>query len=328
MDNRAKIPENLISGLMKGKLSGVLQNVKTNSKLQLCFRGNSTPPKIIVYYNNHIVWRICYSKGKNRNGFKVEVSVNHAKGEKKRELLNKLRDDFGFNIPNAAVLTSDEEMAKIKYPYRYITETVCLPANFFTDLSDLMTGVMDLYFSKNNQKNKYIEKQRQHELFSALTNAQDGYYVYDLEFSQKYDSVSSRLAEGEQNHPDMLGIRYKNGTPKALVLIEVKSTEAACKGKCGLIKHINGMLNYLNSHHMPDREQEACDIIKLYKELGIRNTPKSIPVPKDLKNHEIAVVLTDKAITYYETEFIKKGKNFNNNNTKIFKWEKGKLDEF
>ena len=163
---------------------------------------------------------------------------------------------------------------------------------------------------------------------ALLTNAQDGYYVYDLEFSQKYDSVSSRIAEGEQNHPDMLGIRYKNGTPKALVLIEVKSTEAACKGKCGLIKHITGMLNYLNSHHMPDREQEACDIIKRYKELEIRNTPKSIPVPKDLSNHEIAVVLTDKAITYYETKFIKKGKNLNNNNTKIFKWEKGKLDEF
>ncbi len=160
-------------------------------------------------------------------------------------------------------------MAKIKYPYRYITKTACLPAKFFSDLSNLMTGVMDLYFGKNNQKNKYIEKQRQHELFSVLTNAQDGYYVYDLEFSQKYDSVSSRTAEGKQNHPDMLGIRYKNGLPKALVLIEVKSTEAACKDeKSGLDKHSDGMKKYLSSHHMPEREKEAKVTLVL-----LSNTP-------------------------------------------------------
>lgn len=325
LDNRAKnIPEELIDALNAGTLKGILENVKNNNNLHLCFRGNSTPPSVIIYYNNHIVLRISYlRRGPHNDNFKIAVSANHSKSEEKRALLEELRNKYQFNIPKKL---NEEDINRLSYPYCYISKNATLNSSFFKDLCNLMINVIDSFFGKNNKKVKYIEKKRQHELFTNLVEQADGYYAYDLEFSQKYVSQAAREAEGKQNHPDMLGIRYENGLPKALTLIEVKSTRAACKDKTtGLEIHISGMIDYLKSAHMKDRKQEAIDIIDLYKRLNIHQAPKSLPNSTQNIGYEIIVILTDGAIKYYEQEYVKKGKSLNNNKIRIYKWDNNTL---
>ena len=332
IDNRAKIPDELIDALLPDeKLHGVLKFIKLNGKLHLCFRGNSTPPVVIVYYNNHVVLRISYLRGGlHKRDYKIEVSANHAKNEEKITLLNKLRDEYKFEIPKD--LNTVEDINKISYPYRYINPDEKLTDTFFASLCELMIKIMDKYFGEDNAKSNYVEKKRQHELFTALTNVQNCYYVYDLEFSQKYESQDARDEDIKNqnvvlNHPDMLGIRYDNGVPKALALIEVKSTKSACNNKkTGLDKHINGMKAYINSTHMEDRKNEASNIIRHYKKLDIRKTPKYIPdFTKLVVNYEIVVILTDEAIKYYEDKYIKKGISLNDDITSIYKWTNNKL---
>ncbi len=140
---------------------------------------------------------------------------------------------------------------------------------------------------------KYLEKKIQQELFEALTDSQDGLYVYDLEFKQRGSKC--------ENEPDMLAVRYSGGRPQSIVLIEVKSNRKACEDETsGLTKHLDGMNYYIKeSPYINNRKQEAHDIISAYKSLNLHNPPKIVPDPEDIKGFEMMIILTDTAIDYY-----------------------------
>ena len=283
-------------------LSPYLTKVKEkNSGLQLRFRGNNTPEAITIYYNNHMVWKI----SRLMRGYKVEVSANHAKGSRKDELLEQLQQE-----PLSFITKSDHAKS---YPY-VVKKT--FDDNFVNNTYNLMVDAIKEFFGAG----KYQEKRIQQELFGALTESQDGLYVYDLEFKQRNRK--------NENEPDMLAVRYSEGKPQSIVFVEVKSKWKACEDeKSGLTKHLDGMNHYIkNSPYLNNRKQEAHDIISAYKSLKLHNPPKNVPDPENLNKFEMMIILTDTAVDYYHAhegviqEYIKK-----NYNCKIMEWTEAKL---
>ncbi len=301
-DNRSVSNEFLDAFLEKGALAPFLAKIKEkNSGLQLRFRGNNTPKAITVYYNNHMVWKISM----HRHGYKVEASANHAKGSRKDELLEQLRQK-----PLCFITNSKHAQA---YPY-VIQKTF---DDRFVDMTyNMMVGVIEDYFGTE----KYQEKRTQQELFDVLTDSQDGLYVYDLEFKQRGSKF--------ENEPDMLAVRYSGGKPQSIVLIEVKSKRKACEDETsGLTKHLEGMNNYIKkSPYLNNRKQEAHDIISAYKSLKLHNPPEIVPDPKGIKGFEMMIILTNTAIDYYHErediiqEYIKEKKY----NCEIMEWTDAK----
>ncbi len=274
-DNRSISKSFLEAFLEKGALSAFLSKIKEeNSGLQLRFRGNNNPEAVTVYYNNHMVWKI----SKQVRGYKVEVSANHAKGPRKEELLEQLRQE-----PLCFITGSKHAQS---YPY-VIRKTF---DERFVDLTyDMMVGAIKDYFGHE----KYQEKRIQQRLFEELTDSRDGLYVYDLEFKQKGCKY--------ENEPDMLAVRYSGGRPQSIVLIEVKLDRKSCEdGTSGLMHHLDGMNDYITeSPYLNNRKQEAQDIISAYKSLNLHNPPEIVPDPEDIKGFEMMIILTDTAIDYY-----------------------------
>ena len=212
MDDNRGVSKLFLEAFMEnGALSPFLAKIKEeNSRLQLRFRGNNTPEAITIYYNNQMVWKISVRK----RGYKVEVSANHAKGQRKIELLEQLQQGpLGF-IANSKHAQS--------YPY-VIKET--FEDSFVNATYNLMVNAITEFFGPQ----KYREKRIQQELFEVLTDSQDGLYVYDLEFKQR----GSKL----ENEPDMLAVRYSDGEPKSIVFIEVKSKRKACEDRTSVLSN-------------------------------------------------------------------------------------------
>lgn len=158
-----------------------------------------------------------------------------------------------------------------------------------------------------DQKKKYvpkIEKCWQHSLFFDMKNARNGLYAYDLEFSQRYPdkdfverlakknknpdinkvSAKSLKLEYGTNEPDLLAVEFKDGLPVALVLLEIKSTASACKGKSGIKKHMKQMYMYAKQDvFMSNRRLDAEKMLLQYKDLGfVLDEVKSLEIPQNL----------------------------------------------
>ncbi|WP_024866354.1 hypothetical protein [Butyrivibrio sp. FCS014] len=275
-DNRAVSKTFWEAFLGTGALSPFLAKIQeNNSGLQLRFRGNNTPEAVKVYYNNHMVWKI----SRHTRGYKVEVSANHAKGPRKEELLEQLRQKpLGFIT---------DSMHSQSYPY-VIKKTF---DDHFVELTyNMMVNVIKEFFDAA----KYQEKRIQQQLFEELTDSQDGLYVYDLEFKQRGCKF--------ENEPDMLAVRYLRGKPQSIVLIEVKSKWKACEDETsGLTKHLDGMNRYINeSPYLNNRKQEAHDVISAYKGMKLHNPPMNVPDPEELKSFEMMIILSNTAVDYYK----------------------------
>ena len=297
-DNRAVSKAFWEDFIENGALSPFLNKIKeNNSGLQLRFRGNNTSAAITIYYNNHIVWKI----SRHKRGYKVEVSANHAKGPRKEKLLEQLQKE-------PLCFITDSKHAK-SYPY------VIKKAfdDRFVDLTyTMMVDVIKEFFGAA----KYQEKRIQQELFESLTDSSDGLYVYDLEFKQR--GIKS------ENEPDMLAVRYSEGKPQSIMLIEVKSERKACEdGTSGLMKHLDGMHHYIKeSPYLNNRNQEAHDIISAYKGLKLHNPPENVPDPRDIKKFEMIIILTNTAVDYYRDfeDVIQKYIQKKEYNCKIMEW--------
>ena len=84
----------------------------------------------------------------------------------------------------------------------------------------------------------------------------------------------------------------------------------------------------MHKPYMDNRRIEACCIIDAYKKLDLHKPPKTIPGEKDICQYEMIMILTDKAITYYQDEknqmeIMKKTKGIN---CAFYKWEENKLE--
>lgn len=278
-------------------------------KLVVCFRGNETPNQITIYRNNHMVWKL-YLTSDDQNGEpRVEVSFNHARYYKDWNELLITFGSLGFNIvdKNGSQLVPSVKGKGVGIG----TIVASLPADvskfdkdeFVKPCYDAVMKMMDSFFdiafdsskvtdwfrtylnkdkkeyhlSKQNPKRSYIEKRWQQHLFNELKYAEDGLFVYDLEFSQPSgvinsdDDEISEEDESNANEPDMLAVRYEGGMPVAIVLVEVKSTYDACgSGNSNIKSHFKGMNEYCkNSVLVKNRHIEACKILEQYKDAGI-----------------------------------------------------------
>lgn len=304
-DNRAvskELMNELTNGGFKEFVNFVKQSEKPNCeyKLALCFRGNDNPDSVVIYYNNHMVWKLNIEKN---GSLAVTISYNHARYSKdwkeKLELLCSKKFGFkGKKEPEDGSIGYLKAIGNI-FSKNFVEDSFRILKPLIDDFFN--TDLKFDYFKEENVKThrNYIEKIRQQELYIEFDNLDNGLFVYDLEFAQKrVEEVSLN-----KNQPDMLGIRFKNGKPEKRVFIEVKSTEAAVRNlKSGLKKHLIGMEEYIKDEvAISNRIKEAYQIFEQYKQLNLRNVTNVNANVLDTKLPiEIRFILTDEAAEYFK----------------------------
>lgn len=297
--------EQLINGGFKEFKEFVKKTEKSEDKLALCFRGNSNPESVVIYYNNHYVWKLYIRNSK----LSVEISFNHARYSKDwKEKYDILCNKYNFkkkeNIYNKENEVDIKKLtASIPLDNEFNKEFVEGTFNIILPLmKDYFNQDLEYdYFKMKNIKHKnYLEKIKQHELYFRYNNLDNGICIYDLEFAQPMMKNKE-----DNNQPDMLGLEFEHGKPKKLLFIEVKSKKTAMLGKSGIIEHVTKMEKYIkdsaNEETIKNRIIEANKILEQYRKIGLRNIkPKyhftTLPI-------KIFVILTNEA-----------AKDFNENN--------------
>lgn len=183
-------------------------------ELVTCFRGNSSPEKIIIYYNNHILWELFRKNCKKETVCCVSISFNHSRYcesyDKELQSLRKL----GFDKDKKRVLKPSRSEEKKGYDgIGYNGSFECIKEKYSKDFVDetykIMHKIVDTYFNPNmsedyfrkywklygdgivvspngKRKSSYVEKRWQSNLFHYFKNTENGLFVYDLEFSQPF----------------------------------------------------------------------------------------------------------------------------------------------
>ena len=324
------VSKELMDELKDGGFKDFIEYVKKNKNdLVLCFRGNSTPKYVAIYYKNHYVWKLSITKNKE---LKVTISFNHARYTNNwKEELKKLYENYNFNsvctknkLKEKYNLQKEEFFTGNKLNLEGLTEafkkgldssdgylTVTKKSydkDFVEGSGKILRHIIDDHFTDKFDRDEFkgidnvihpnkIEKKRQHDLYLKNDNSKDGLFIYDLEFTQP-KAKELRL---QKNQPDMLGIRFEKGKPKTLAIIEVKCTKAVMDGKSGLNEHLEKMKEYIEKKEISEnRRKEVVEIMNQYNNLNLRNAPqieefdiKSIPF-------ELGIFLTDDAIEEYE----------------------------
>lgn len=312
IDCRA-VSNELMYELEKGGFKEFVEFVRKTEKenlgyrLVLCFRGNSSPSNVVIYYHNHMVWKLNKSQGKK---LKVTISFNHARYTKDWESkLNELYEKYNFSLnkKGKGKLKLKDIVSEIKNGSNgYLTVTSdSFDKNFVEGSFYILKTIIDDFFGKEHeydyfkgakgQNRFYLEKMRQHELYLNYNNTNNGLFIYDLEFAQK---KNKDIPEND-NQPDMVGIRFKNGKPEKLVLIEVKCKKTSMENKSGLEEHTGKMEKYIkNEIAIKNRIEEANKILQQYSILQLRKV-QTIKIPENIPI-EIRIILTDEAIEYFD----------------------------
>lgn len=340
VDDRS-ISENLLSAFAGkgGEFHEFKKYVDGKKAFAVCLRGNSEPECITIYHNNHVVWELSYESGM----YGVKANYNHARytsdwdGEEK---LGKLKKYFGIEKDILPKKTGKNNAEMIYLKCKKEKGTKFFTQDFVEGTAKLLLSVMDDFFNpylrydyfkkfvfnedyNKDDKTALVEKRWQQELFHHFKNTDNGIYVYDLEFSQKFPS--SPDSEGKRkntikakledviNEPDMLGIRFENGSPKSLVLIEVKSTYTACTNRnSGVEKHLKGMKNYSEEpFFVNNRRKEASHIFGNLKRMNCLDKEYDGMDFENLPIERLMIFTTDKVLVdgkIFSTEDGKEGK--------------------
>lgn len=189
---------------------------KNEPDLVICFRGNSNPEKIIIYYNNHVLWELYLKQKKEQNSYSycVGISFNHSRYYVDYEkALAKLRS-LGFDKDSRWTLKPTVSKEKGKFDgIGYNGAFKCVDGDYSNDFVassyEIMKCIVDTYFNPTmdkdyfrdywekhgdgttvspnaKRKSSYVEKRWQSHLFNYFKNTQNGLFVYDLEFSQPF----------------------------------------------------------------------------------------------------------------------------------------------
>lgn len=267
-DHRYLSKRSLEKFLDGGSHSRFVELVKSPpQELAFCFRGNSQG-QVSIYYRNHIVFRI-------RATGRVEFDFGHAQFMEDKSELKEQLTGFGYEFKDGqetGLVSMSAERA------------AALTATQLKELFDCVNPMIDTFSDKEG----LVEKTVQQQLFVSpgCKRLEDGYYFYDMEFTQPY---GSRI--GLKNKPDMMAIRFDpDGKPTHLVFVEVKSTPESLDGTSGVKPHVQGIENYPTAL-LPARRRDACGILNQYIALGLiqdRSTPFN---PNDFEELPIEVML-------------------------------------
>ena len=307
---RAISEEFLLDFCDTGDLSCIVEYIKEHTELNFCFRGNdgNKHGHIVIYKNNHMVVRISKYVKKNHPKFKMDFDFNHARYSKEWKSYLKSLNEIGWCFKFADESLAEIGIGEIHYKIKDVdSDKIKQSLDIFCKLID---DFFDLnldydYFKKigNVSKDDMREKEAQHELHAmkVITASKAEYLVYDLEFTEK--------EKKKGNKPDFFALKSINGIVDGLVIGEVKSKKGAFNGESGLIKHLDGMCNQMETFNKNDeRILEASKILSDYAKLNLKGLAnediKKFTDENFLKAKfvEIAVVLTDDAIKAYDNK--------------------------
>lgn len=218
LNDSRKISDKLKNAFIdeQGKFFQFYKKTKEDKSLVTCFRGNSSPEKIVIYYNNHILWELFLKESRGDVSYCVSVSFNHSRYSIDYcTELEELRS-LGFDKDRKCVLKpSRSEENKKHNAIGFNGEFRCVDGEYTKDFVDesyeIMRNVADTYFNptidtdyfrkywkahgdgteispNTKRKSSYVEKRWQSHLFNYFKNTETGLFVYDLEFSQPFPS--------------------------------------------------------------------------------------------------------------------------------------------
>lgn len=270
----------ILKELRSGKLKFMVNWAKDHSdRLALCFRGNNHCA--ILYDRTHI-----FLEG---HPTAIKISIDHIKPSNgKNDAIEKKEafcSQYGFSKTEKSSIASksikkentEEDYVKL---YLYLAQ------------------MMDYYFECAG----LAEKPKQHQIFMEEKNLENGYFIYDMESAKAHTNKTEREKDSNNNRTDMMSLRYNNGMPAALSMIEVKSTSKACKDAAtGITEHLRKMSNLAEeTSFIRERIQEAYEIIEQYGILGLYGAPEKIESPKVDLPVEIVLYLTDEAVACWK----------------------------
>lgn len=257
-DHRCLSETELKKFLPGGSHYKFIELVKNHSgELAFCFRGNSGNAAV-VYYRNHAAFHI------TARGY-VKFNFDHARYLEAEAWIDQRKrlKEFGYSFDKKQSTQPKDGSESIGYVTMSPERVTELTLEALEDLySNGIREMIDSFFDKKG----LVEKSVQQQLFlhPGCKKLRDGYFIYDLEFSQPYGKLL-----GCKNQPDMLAIRFDGeGRPKRMAFVEVKSKPEALDGASGLGAHIRGMEHY-PSQLLPVRSQDACHILNQYIQLGL-----------------------------------------------------------
>lgn len=303
-DRSIKFNADLLPG---GPLHELRNLVDAHDDLELCYRGNnrrseSNGEKIIIYYNSHVMFDVM----KQENNYVLTLSFNHARYEENwQDVLNDLHDNYRFkkstNISRLECCFEGHEKIKWDELYKMLEP---IYNRFFKLSSEYVTDYIETFQSGcgvEKKKRNYLEKIRQQQIFSANANCNNGYFFYDLEFQPPHEDKDAADNDGNKNKPDMLAIKYVNGSPTKLVFVEVKTRKEACtKKESGVRKHLICTAGWLKEYYenpndkfMKARKEEVPKIIQHYADLGLRGLKQTQKFDFSDIDIEVLLIFTD-----------------------------------
>lgn len=336
IDCRA-LSEPFLSEFMEGgKYEPFVKLVKKyKDELELCFRGNNLPSEAVcIYYNNHLVYKI------ESNG-NITINFDHARYSKDYNtywtMINQTYE-FNTNAPKEPRIKVKVNKRKKTGDVSYSTEVSYITApynesiknnveriyvdcirkmlidsfdtrntkDYFREKADKTNDKYKGQLSQSGRKAIWLEKVRQQQLFAKMKHTTDGYFFFDMEFSQKSLKDSDQYGEALSNEPDMLAIFFdSNGLPKKYTFVEVKCTNSAYTGKSGMVAHLQKMKEY-PVEYMEARLREAALVLKQYEKLGFYSFAQPVQMADYMKlvskKPENLFVFTDDALDKFRCD--------------------------
>ncbi len=309
IDSRAFTSDELKVFEEGGLLHPFIELVKKHEdELQLCFRGNTNPKSISIYFNNRQVYKVTL------NG-SVKISYRTARyWNKCKDDYKKLTEQYHFEGPE----TFKDFLKKKDYTLKKKVER---SDDYEKIYSTILKPILDNYFSNNDTYDYFkdakgrshpeSEKKAQQKLFNRFKELKSGYFFYDLEFHQTKNEKKGISNENvSKNEPDMLGIYFdKNRIPQKLVFVEIKSKKDSIgklddKKGSGVRGHLNKISAYIeNKAILENRRKEACALLNNYAQLGLRGLSANMQFDyKYFENIKVQALFlfTDEVINYME----------------------------
>lgn len=296
--NQRGISAHFFHDLKEGILSQITKECKLNRELLFIRDGY-----VNVYHQGRSLLKI-EEKERSEN-YRLSFNFNYARYQENWPDLLKQLQQLRFELTKPEDKISDRELF-ITIPFdgdfsacesslailRGLIEDFIKPCEHTIPKYDYFKA-HDGLEQPLRQQPIYLEKQRQQEIALANRCLGNGYCIYDMEYTQPRNSK----AEENLGRYDFIALRHQAEKPTALTFIELKSTKAACDGKCGIEKHEKDLQKYLRTETAKQRINEAEKIIRQLSDLGLLagTTPDSLPENLPL---QLLFVFTDDAKRY------------------------------
>lgn len=299
------ISDVFVKSLKGAELKQLVDIVKQSKDLIVCFRDGY----INIYYKSHSIFRIEEQTKKKR--YKFSFDLGHARYTSDFESVKLNMEQYNVEAIHSASINKRTKKEKHKYEARFFINKgdSCIFLNEI--ISEFKKYIDDFFDEKrlydffkcedSSGKKDLIEKKRQQEIFmnhSCVAEKGESLLFYDMELS----IPNMSQAERKKGSPDCMAIKLVDGKFAEVVLIEVKSNQAACKGGNGIKKHyIDFNAIICNEEDRKNLYKAMQNALKYYEEIGIYphiDTPmydKNIPF-------SIKYIFTDEAINWMDNK--------------------------